>query len=56
MLSIVSLLSAKNPFMLPLEKKDQANRAKLHLAGEDASDHRVRSALVQWGVGWRRRQ
>jgi hypothetical protein len=25
------------------EKKDAANRAKLYLAGEDASDHRVRA-------------
>ena len=40
-LSIVSLLSFKNPFVLPLEKKDEANRQKLLLAGDSASDHKV---------------
>lgn len=74
-LSIVSLLSAKNPFVLPLgpcvngcwvereglwlltsgfqsssaEKKDAANRAKLHLAGDDASDHKVGHACIMHG-------
>jgi ATP-dependent RNA helicase DHX36 len=41
-LSIVSLLSFKSPFVMPLEKKDEANRAKLRLSDEQASDHRVR--------------
>lgn len=39
----------RSPFILPLEKKDQANRAKLYLAGEESSDHRVR---VLVGGGW----
>lgn len=45
MLSIVSLLSFKSPFVLPLDKKDEANRAKQRLADDSASDHMVPTLL-----------
>ena len=41
MLTIAALLSGRNPFVLPLEKKELADRAKRKLAMGRISDHRA---------------
>ena len=54
-LSIVSLLSCKSPFVRPVDKKDEASLVKVQMAGDSASDHKVRCpkgwGLLSYGVG-----
>ena len=48
-LSVVSLLSGRSPFLMPLDKKDMADRAKRTLARGETSDH---VALLNAYEGW----
>jgi len=36
---------------MPLEKKEEANRAKLRLAGEEPSDHMVSTTVISSRCG-----
>jgi len=50
-LSIVSLLSGRTPFLMPMEKKDEADRAKRRLARGESSDHAaLLHAYEEWCV------
>ena len=48
-MTIVSLLSSKSPFVIPLEKKEEADRAKREFARGEPSDHlAVLNAYRSW--------
>ena len=48
-LTITAILSHRNPFLMPLEHKDKADRAKRRFADGEPSDHR---ALLEAYNGW----
>ncbi|KAL3685906.1 hypothetical protein R1sor_003928 [Riccia sorocarpa] len=50
-LTIAAGLSVRDPFVVPAEKKEMADEAKLKFAGDDGSDH---LALVRAFDGWMR--
>ncbi|KAL3685927.1 hypothetical protein R1sor_003949 [Riccia sorocarpa] len=52
-LTIAAGLSVRDPFLVPAEKKEMADEAKLKFAGDDGSDH---LALVRAFDGWMKAQ
>ena len=50
-LTITALLSHRQPFVAPLHRKEEADRAKRRLARGEASDHR---AFLEAYEGWAR--